>query len=234
MDKSIIKPNQCIHYGIPIFDDSTDKYCQLGLAVDGNLFIPTYMDGTTCGFDSRFPTPEEMDSCKRIIVSHETDRYSSTVHLNVSSVEKDNRYAIHAVSPFEDYSNHSICDIALEHQSTTSKLFISAVKITPSIIEIIDAVYGSNDRHHSPTADNIFMKWGCRVTAAKNILNKIVQEWIRSAVMPLTNQYCMNLLSQDLRQLITKLYTDMLFPKAKSVYGNTCAQIFTDNEHFFG
>ena len=73
MDKIPINPNQCRHYGITIFDDPTDKYFELGLAVDDNLFVSMDMDGTTCAFYSYFPTLEEMDSCKRVILSHEAD-----------------------------------------------------------------------------------------------------------------------------------------------------------------
>ena len=61
------------------------------------------MEGTICGFDSRCPTLEEMASCKRITVSHETEYVPSTVHFNVSSVDKENSYMVHAVSQFEDF-----------------------------------------------------------------------------------------------------------------------------------
>ena len=56
-----------------------------------------------------------MESCKWITVSHETDWDPSMVHFNVPSMEKENRYAVHAVSKFEDFSNYSILDMALEH-----------------------------------------------------------------------------------------------------------------------
>ena len=67
MENSLIKPNQYRHCGIPVFDDTIDKYHELGLAVDDNLFIPMDMDGTTCSFEACFPYMEEMESCKRII-----------------------------------------------------------------------------------------------------------------------------------------------------------------------
>ena len=88
----------------------------------------------------RFPTLEDMASCKRITVSHETDWDPSKVHINVSLVEKENRYTVHRVSQFEYFSNTYICDIVLKHQSATTKLFIDAVNITPGILERIAAV----------------------------------------------------------------------------------------------
>ena len=80
MDKSIINPDQCRNYDIIVCNVTTDKYIEIGLAIDDNLFIPTDMDITTCGFDSICPTMGEMESCKRITVSHETDWYPLMVH----------------------------------------------------------------------------------------------------------------------------------------------------------
>ena len=132
--------------------------------IDDNLFILMDIDGTTCGFDSCCPSMEEMESCKWIIAPHENDWGPLTVHFNVSSMDKENMYVVNPVSQFEDFSNSSIYDIALEHQITTVKRFIDSVKINPVTIEIISVAVGSNGRHHSPTAENIIMKWGCSVT----------------------------------------------------------------------
>ena len=59
-------------FGIPVCDDPTDTYRDLGLSIDDNVLIQMGMEGTTCGFDSRCPTLEDMASFKRITVSHET------------------------------------------------------------------------------------------------------------------------------------------------------------------
>ena len=53
MDKILIKTNQYIHYNILVCDDTTDKYCDIGLVIDDNVFIVIFMEGTICGFDSR-------------------------------------------------------------------------------------------------------------------------------------------------------------------------------------
>ena len=120
----------------------------------------------------------------------------------------------------------------MEHKSTTRKRFIDAVNITPGSIEIISAAFGSNERHYSPTAEEITMKWGCSVTVENDTLNNTSKEWIGTAVIPLNMRYHTDLLSQDLCQIINRLYTDTFPPKAKSVSGHNCAQIFTDSERF--
>ena len=71
-----------------------------------------YMDGTTFGFDSRCPTLYEMKSCNWITVSHETDWDPWTVNFNVSLMEMENKYTVHAISQFEDFNNDSIFYIA--------------------------------------------------------------------------------------------------------------------------
>ena len=75
MEKILINPNQRRCYGIPVCDYSIDKYRDLGLAMDEKLFTPIGMEGTTCDFDSRCLTLEDMESCKRITVYHETYWY---------------------------------------------------------------------------------------------------------------------------------------------------------------
>ena len=39
-DKSLINPNQCRYFGIPICDDPTDKHRPLGIEEDFNTHIP--------------------------------------------------------------------------------------------------------------------------------------------------------------------------------------------------
>lgn len=58
------------------------------------------------------------------------------------------------------------------------------------------------------------------------------QNNIRSAIIPLSRRYRTDLLSQRLRILDCKIYTDTLFAKEKSISGNKCAQIFTDGSGF--
>ena len=95
--------------------------------------------------------------------------------------------------------------------------FVDSLKITHVSIERIVTAVVSNDRQHSPNAENISMKWICIVTAENNTLSSTTQECIRSVVMPLTRQYHTDLLSQELFRLRTKFYMNTLLPKYKSV-----------------
>ena len=53
---------------------------------------------------------------------------------------------------------------------------------------------------------------------------------MRSALKPLTPEYRTDFLSQRLRRLNCRFYTDTIFAKDKSIVGNTCALVFTNEE----
>ena len=62
------------------------------------------------------------------------------------------------------------------------------------------------------------------------MLKATTQYCIISALLPLTRRYHTYLISQLLRRLSCKFYTDKLFEKHKYIIGNACAQIFTDRK----
>ena len=95
----------------------------------------------------------------------------------------------------------------------------------------IGATY-SHSRHHGTDPFLIAKKWGIGVQRAKDTLKCTTQLNIRSAVLPLTRRYRTDLLSQQLKRLRTRFYTDTAYAKFTSLQGHTCAQIFTDGEGF--
>ena len=63
MDRSLINPNQVRLYGISLCDDPMDPHRELSIQLGDGYEIPMNMNGTICGFTSRCPTNEEMESC---------------------------------------------------------------------------------------------------------------------------------------------------------------------------
>ena len=62
MNHSLIYPNQCRVYGLSVCDDPTDQHRDIGMQLHDNYFLPFKMRGTTCYFESRSPTEEELES----------------------------------------------------------------------------------------------------------------------------------------------------------------------------
>lgn len=55
MEKSLINPNQCRHYGVSLCDDPTDPNRPLAIRKE-RFLIPMNMFNSSCGFESRRPT----------------------------------------------------------------------------------------------------------------------------------------------------------------------------------
>ena len=60
MDETLINPNRCQSFVIPIYDDPTDKHRPLVIEADFNTHIPMSMVGSTCVFITRYPTDENI------------------------------------------------------------------------------------------------------------------------------------------------------------------------------
>ena len=91
MDKSLINPNQCRAYGIPVCDDPTDPYRSLGFQILDDD-IPLVMEGTTALMYTRTPTRLELDECKKYYLSDpdQWDPIRTTFpEMNVSMLRRD-------------------------------------------------------------------------------------------------------------------------------------------------
>jgi hypothetical protein len=71
MKMSLVNPNQLRHYGHTVSDDPTDSSRPFGISCK-DVFIPFQMDGTTIYFESRVPTPWELENCKGIQVTDDS------------------------------------------------------------------------------------------------------------------------------------------------------------------
>ena len=88
----------------------------------------------------------------------------------------------------------------------------------------------TDKRHHWISADTLERKWGIGLDKAKNNLRYITQYNVRSSLKPLTRRYSTDLLLRRIHRLNCGFHMDKQFLKDKSVVGNTCAQIFKDEE----
>ena len=252
MEKSLINPNQCRAFGIPICDDPTDPHRPLGIQAHGNTFIDMDMAGSTCGFITRYPSDHEMETCQHLELSSTEYWDPSKDVFNISSMEaeKSNNIGLttriicqmHGHSPSAPPVTHIQDDLAI-HEFDRALADVSLglaqdlmVDRLISNVRVSSTTQGyatfTNDRHHGTKPELLAQKWGIGLERAKSTLKCTTQHSIRSAILPLTRRYRTDLMSQRLRRLTTKWYTDTLFAKEKSLLGNTCAQIYTDGKGF--
>ncbi len=218
MDRSLINPYQCRAYGIGLCDDPTDPNGRtLGIESEDEN-IPLTMKGTTCGLMSRYPTDIEMEERKHMVLSHEENWDPSRKGIFAMGRNNVNE---------NDHNNHSLYERHNMPIGFNTMAFRSAISRRRNKIAHIQATTTEN-RHHGATPDLIANKWGISIDKAKQTLKATTQLAIRSADAPLKRRYRTDLMSQKLRRLSCRFYTDTFFSKSTSVSGHKCAQLFTD------
>ena len=230
MDRSLINPNQVRAFGIQVCDDPTDPNRDLGITLP-EAFVPMTMKGSICGFASRCPTDEELYSCRRFQISDEIT-WDPSAKIFISSVA-----AGWGESSQDEISRH-ICRVSTNlydgfifDDSHFFHDFDRGLIEQSSVYDRLIQSALSNRRHHGTDPNLLSHKWGIGLKKAKDTLSKTTQLNIRSALLPLTRRYRTDLLSQRLKRLSARFYTDTAFSKiGNSIRGNECVQLFTDGE----
>ena len=241
MNKSLINPNQCRAYNVPVCDDPTDPYRPLGIELEDH-HIPFIMQGSTAIFHSRRPTPEEMDTCEHIYMSDTEFWDPHNVQFQVSSVNVPNEggicseYDVALGQISESFNPYAFVPKVIESVIIAKvKTRVDTNPIEPSMkprIEDLGSSHFTSDRHNRISPEYIAKKWGCGLRTARNTLQGTTQLGVRSAIGPLTRRYRTDLLQLRYRRLNARFYTDTMFAKTKSIQQNTCAQIYTDGKGY--
>ena len=92
----------------------------------------------------------------------------------------------------------------------------------------VKAVY-SEKRHSGVSVKELSKMWGIGLSRAKATLEATTQEDIRLVILPLTPRYRTDLMSENLKRLRAKFYTDTLFMDETST---KCAQLYADGDGF--
>jgi len=208
LNHSLINPNQCRSYGISVCDDPADPNRDIGMELPDNYFLPFKMRRTTCYFKSRSPDVEELESCRTFQVS-DANHWDPKDEISISAVGR---------------GQNSVCLPVCVSEVCLHEFDLLQGSPTHIISQI-----QTSERHHGVDASLLSLKWGVGLEKAKNTIKNTTQYNIRSAILPLTRRYRTDLLSQRLRCLNTRFYTETIFFKiGTSLRGNTCAQVFTD------
>ena len=201
MDQSLLNPNQLQAFGVPVCDDPIDPHRALGINLP-NVFFPMKMNGSICGFVSRCPTDEELYSCRRFQISDEIS-WDPSAKIFISSVaaEWGENYLDNEIS-------WNVCRVSIKLQDefifSDSHYFHDFDKVLVDQSTAYDCLIKSvmsNKRHHGTDPNFLSGKWGIGLKKARDAIKKTTQLNIWSALLPLTQRYRTDLLSERLRRL---------------------------------
>jgi len=140
-----------------VCDDPTDKRRDIGMQLPDNYFLPFKMRGTTCYFESRSPTDEELESCQTFEVSDDNN-WDPTAEMFVSAVERGH-----------DVCMSDLCDV---YECLHEFNFVQG---SPTQIM---AQIRTSERHHWVDASLISLKWGIGLDKAKATLRNTTQIYV--------------------------------------------------------
>ena len=234
MEKSLINPNQCRAFGVGVCDDPTDPYREIGFFHDDEFF-PLTMKGTTATMETRCPSRQELDECRKFYLSDpdywDPEDVTFITGREIDTVSTSTSASI--MPPYTDLSDKGECRRAISSLSIPTKYKRSSnYPLDISLNDFGGKNILTSDRHHEITPEILSRKWGCGISTARNTLDNTTQLAVRSAVGPLTRRYRTDILQLHYRRLNTRIYTDTMFSKTKSLKSNTCCQIFTDGKGF--
>ena len=91
--------------------------------------------------------------------------------------------------------------------------------------------FQSKGRHTALSSQELSERWHIGIEQARQTIRVTTQRGIRSAILPMARRYKADQFYQP-RRLNQKYYTDTFFPTHKSLDGNTCMQVYSNDSLF--
>ncbi len=224
MTHSLINPNQLRTYGVDVEDNPSRGPLHITDSQD-TARIPLHMDGTNVLFVSRTPTQDELDDCPRIHLSSQHAWDPSKAHKffqSVSALGSEPSCELDEIYNPDTFSQRVIDSVKVSLPSRTSAV------LTDTSIPIM---FSSESRRPDVSPQALSDRWLIGLEQAKLTMQHTTQRYIRSALLPMARRYNADRI-YHLPRLQGEWYTDTVFGRIKSKDGNTCGQLFA-NENYF-
>ena len=210
MQHSLINPNQLRHFGTKIRDDPTSRHPVCLVSPDRDIEIPLQIDGTIIYYNTHTPTPEELDSCERIVLSSSQPwdpknvRFSQTGHSSQGKLSTNYRHL--SAFTHDNTKNNDIDEQINIFNLSSIKRRIFSMKIA----EIDDTqnasfqnplidsgtsdiptipTFQSSQRHTDVSPEDLSERWHISLPQALSTLKNTTQRFLRSATLPLSRRY---------------------------------------------
>ena len=251
MENTLLNPNQLRHYGTTVQDNPYDA-TPLGIvSPEQDLAVPFQTKGTTILAETFSPSEEQLQTCRHIELSspHPWNPQKVSFPSSSLSVEEEidalrsNISSIESATDEEDADCHRLI-FSLERIQRSliaagNTMHVEAERQISNVNQKEDAAqdvperqtYQSSDRKTSVSPESIAERWGIGLKQAKQTLSKTTQNIVRSAIMPLMRRYRADRIFTPNR-LKGNWHSDTVIATDKSKDGNTCAQIFTNDNYF--
>lgn len=237
LDHSLVNPNQLRHYGVTVQDNPFSTTQMHIASEDGDSIIPLVADGTTIHFPTRTPTDKELQTCRHITLTSQSEWNPRDVTFPDPSHRVEERLVsqVRSLREFGPSEDDQLV-VSLNPQQivvqTISKVMISDVRTNEVLSDVpLRRTFVSNERHTSVTAAELSERWCIGLAQATNTIQITTQQGIRSATLPLSRRYKADRVFE--RPLLRGQFsTDTVDGRCKSMDGNRYAQVFATKDLF--
>ena len=110
MDKSLINHNRCQSFGISICYDPINQHSPLATEADFITHTPMSMVVSTCGFITRYPKDDKIETCQQINISNEQNWDPSKHIFRIYSMEEEQRRIVFTLRLINQVIIQTPCD----------------------------------------------------------------------------------------------------------------------------
>jgi hypothetical protein len=191
LSHSLLNQNQLRYHGVTVHDNPFN--CTTPVSIKhSKLTIPLLTSGTNILLDTHTPTQNKLDTCPHLHLTSEAEWNPQTILLaSTQSVEaEDSTTGDGDVEPGLSqisciYSFTAMVESLHEIYSVSSEWSISAtITDVPS-----QRTFISKERHSAVTAEQLSERWTIGLAQSKQTLWVTTQRGVRSAILPLSQQY---------------------------------------------
>ena len=244
MKNSLINPNQLRHFGTRVQDDPTSDRPLSIITEDNSFSMELMMDGTVIYNLTTTPSSYELHTCPHVVLSsaHTWDPHKVSFPKAKRSLGEEVG-SLRLVSTMNSVARGS--DAILDHNdllfsldrmtrriATLSTLELVKPSIDPGNSDVpIRNAFQSSTRHTDVTPEDLSERWGISIPTAARTLKKTTQNFLRSAVLPLSRRYRTDRVFSR-KTLRGDWSTDTMDARSKSLEGNRYAQVFANKAYF--
>jgi len=250
LDYTLLCPNQLRSNGIIVDDVPKHLSPDPSMATHSvyapneNVRIPLDLKGVISYFVTRAPTPQEVETCKWIALTSDTDwdPHSDIFKINESSHNNDED----KTNTFKDRTLLSIYTNTHLSSETGASLAAISSALSDDILPIalrdtVSVTYdkaiqisatSTTQRGSSISKEYLSQLWGISLSAAAQTLQVTTQKGIKNAVHPIVRRYATKQSRLRYNQLGSRhgqFYSDTFFATTRSTRGNTMAQLYVND-----
>ena len=189
LDHSLFNPNQLRSYGIPVWDNPFDHERGLSIGpLEYDVVIPLQTQGTKIFFNTRAPTPDELQTCIHINLTSKDDWNPTELQLSKLSTIPGTIMApplpVESLKFYDCPKERLLASLHRVNSQVTRSEYDDTLEDLPT-----RQTYTSKDRHSKISAEVLSHRFGISLDRARATLDATYQRGTRSAILPLSRRY---------------------------------------------